>query len=185
MSRMSVVLCAMILAVVSVPAFAQIVTPVDPTVYDGTCTNTSITATVYTGSPYNTLSGSYGFTCTGTFYGRITAKFFLEDPNQPVCSPDGTCGYAQLAYKTKQWPVMGWKCETYFDSRQCISYVKEEKPVNASLSATLQSTAGRFISRGILEWVTGPCTTYLGYTSCPTKSITVSKSSLRLTPITN
>jgi hypothetical protein len=185
MSRMSVVLCAMILAILSVSASAQISTPVDPTVYDGTCSTTSITATMYTGTPYNTLYGAYGFTCTGTFYGKITAKFFLEDPNQPFCSPDGVCSYAQLAYKTKQWPVMGMKCETYFDTRQCFSYVKEEKPVNASLSTTMQSTVGRFISHGILEWSTGPCTTYLGYTTCPTKSITVSKYSLRLTPTTN
>jgi len=173
-----------VLAFLALPALAQLTTPYDPAAYDGVCQSTALTAISYPGTPYRSNSVTYSFTCTGTFYGRITAKVLLEDPSQLVCTSSG-CAAAVVAYRVKEWPILGTRCGTSFDTSECFTYVKQAMPVNTSLSVVVQSTSATFTGRGIIEWATGPCTTIFGVANCPTASSSMVKSARTLTPTTN
>ena len=168
-------LVALVLVTLALPAAAQLASPVNPTPtnYNGTCQITGVTASnplLYTGKYAN--YGAVNFSCSGTFYGKITARLFLEDMNRPVCSPSGGCGFAVFAQKSKEWPIMGTKCSTYFGMTQCIPYTVEASPSSSSLSISTQTYASKITARGIVEWVTGPCSTFLGVTTCPTQKVT-------------
>lgn len=188
MKARTFILATIITAALAVSGFAAIVTPVDPTpvTYDGACTISAVYATsTWQTSGLYANNGSFNFNCTGTFYGRITAKLFLEDPNEIVCSPDGTCSGATFASTSKNWPVMGYSCSTFLGMTQCIQVVKEAKPVNATMSLAPVTSRQKFTSHAIVEWVSGPCTTFLGYTTCPMKSVTMSKTTRTLIAVTN
>ena len=98
---------------------------------------------------------------------------------------NGVCGAGNFAFTSKEWPIMGTSCVTVLGMTQCYSVVKEAKPVNATLSLAPVTSRSKFTSRAIVEWITGPCRTFLSATICPTQSVTASKTTKTLIPTTN
>ena len=162
--RVSRVIFVFVLMAVAGSAFAQ--------TYNGTCTISSVTASNAPAAfGKYTNSGSMSFNCTGTFFGRITAKLLLQDLNRPVCSPSGGCGYDTFNMKTKDWPVMGQQCVTVGGITQCMPYTVETQPTNATLSSSSTNYVTRSQAVAIVEWITGPCSTLAGVTVCPTTNV--------------
>jgi hypothetical protein len=82
MNRRVLFLACVVLVLAASSAFAQLVTPVNPgggtTTYNGSCSFVSVTGTVVSGSPYNTLQAESNVACTGTFVGKMTLEVHVE-----------------------------------------------------------------------------------------------------------
>lgn len=142
-------LIAIVLCLLTLPAAAQSVTPVQPINYDGACEIWDVNA--FTGAGW--AFASMDFSCHGTFMGNMTDVISIESPNAQYGSNWSTGIYASRA---ETWPVYGYQCYYPYG---CFQVVQQPVPQQWHTS-TIAYGQTNFRGHGQLSWVTGPATCY-------------------------
>jgi len=153
-------LSALLVAFFSIPAFAQIVTPVNPVVYDGACDLQNVGANSVSGWAL----GSMDFACHGTFYGNVTATISIESSGGVYSGGKYTTGV--YASSSDTWPKLGYWCSSW----GCFQYVTEPVPSQWHTSIATYNPPS-WVSHGNVRWVTGASQCYWYWCWAPESSI--------------
>jgi len=143
-----------IFAFSAVHAFAQAV----PVNYDGHCWITSVTASqqmLEYSQPYETAR--MDFSCSGTFYGTVTANIHLEVQGATSTGTVSTGTYASIS---KTWPYQSQSCYYYFGSYFCFPGSYYPIPSSSSLTTSSTMATSQWRAVATVSWIVGPSTCY-------------------------